>query len=1446
MVLSRYTDRDEVLFGATVSGRASTQLPAIESMAGLFIQTVPVRIRVDDGESAADWLHGLQMRQIERETHAHLPLVRIEGLSALPRGTPLFETLLVFENYPVDEGLRRGIGRLSARDVRSVEHPHYPLTIVVSGDERLSLAAVYDAGRFDDAAIEELLERYTRVLAAMAEAVETGRGLGTLSLMSPAEEREVVATWNATTREYPRDKTIVDLFEDQVARTPDATAVVFEDETLTYAELDRWSNRLAHDLQARGVGPDVLVAVCLERSLEMVVALYGVLKAGGAYVPIDPAYPEERRTFMLRDLGAAIVLDEAQVRDVAGADAAPPRALDRGHLAYMIYTSGSTGQPKGAQNTHGGIANRVLWMQDAFGLTPADAVLQKTPFSFDVSVWEFFWPLLVGARLVVARPGGHADSEYLAGVIAAHGITTLHFVPSLLQAFLDTPSLGRCTSLRRVIASGEALTPDHVRTFHERLHAELHNLYGPTEAAVDVTWWPTVAGDASATVPIGRPIANTQMYVLDRRGLPVPAGVPGELHIGGVQVGRGYWNRAALTAEKFVPDPFGGDPGARLYRTGDLARFGRDGRIEYLGRLDHQVKIRGVRIELGEIEAALRAQPGIRDALVVARGAGGDRHLVAYLVAPDGAPPDVRDIRVRLRTRLPEPMVPSFIVMLPALPLLPNGKVNRHALPDPQAAERRASADRAPLSGVERAIAGVWSEELGIDRVGPEENFFDLGGHSLKMMRVHGRLQQLYGDAVSLLDLFEHPTVRAIAAHVAGRLPAPAPTVRKARPSHDGPYDVAVIGMACRFPGAATPDEFWRNLVEGRESIARFSDEALIAAGESPARVRDPRFVKAYGALADADRFDAPFFDIHPREAEILDPQQRIFLECAWEAFERAGYDVSRIESPVGVFAGVGMNTYAFRNLQSRPDVLAERGTFPVLIASDKDYLPTRVSYKLNLKGPSVNVQTACSTSLVAIVMACESLLRGDCDMALAGGATVRFPQIAGQMWEEGMIFSRDGHTRAFDAQADGIVAGSGAGIVILKRLADALADGDRIHAVIKGAALNNDGSAKVGYTAPSLEGQSRVIAQALDRAGVDPATIGYVEAHGTATPLGDPIEIAALTRAWRAHTEAAGFCAIGSVKTNVGHLDAAAGVAGFMKGALAVEHGRIPPSLHFERANPRLAIETSPFFVSREASAWPGESVPRRAAVSSFGIGGTNAHVILEAAPASATPLSSARPLHLLAVSARTASALDTAGARLADFLDAHPEVDLGDAAVTLLDGRRRFAHRRAVVGAGRAEAIAALRGGDPSRVTSRHDDRAHRDVVFLFSGHGVQYAGMARGLYQAEPVFRRHFDRAADILVRHGHEDIRSVVSGGDPALLHRNVSSHAVLVATRVLARPALGELGCRAGRGNRKQRRAIRRRLRRRNPVARGRAAARRRSRAHDRRDAGRRHDGGLAR
>ena len=581
---------------------------------------------------------------------------------------------------------------------------------------------------------------------------------------------------------------------------------------------------------------------------------------------------------------------------------------------------------------------------------------------------------------------------------------------------------------------------------------------------------------------------------------------------------------------------------------------------------------------------------------------------------------------------------------------------------------------------------------------------------------------------------------------------------------HTGEFDIAVIGMAGRFPGADTLDAFWDNLRAGREAVTHFSDDELRAAGIPDEVLANPAYVKSNGRLRDIQHFDAGFFGYSPREAEVIEPAQRIFLECAWEALEAAGYAPERIAGRIGVYAGAGFPAYLENNILPNDELMAAVGPLQAALAGGKDFIATRTAYKLGLRGPAVSVQTACSSSLVAVHMAVQSLLSGESDLALAGGASVGVPQDAGYPYAPGGIGSPDGRCRAFDAKSAGTLSGSGVGVVLLKRLADALEDGDPVRAVIKGSAINNDGGGRVAFSAPGVEGQSAVIGEALAAADVHPDTIGFVEAHGSGTDLGDTIEIAALTQAWRAHTQRTGFCAVGAVKASIGHLDAAAGIAGLIKTVLAVEAGEIPPTVHFTAPNPKIDFARSPFFVSDRLRGWEtADGQPRRAAVSSFGIGGTNAHVILEQAPRMMESGPS-RPWQVLPVSARSPRALDDATDRLAGHLSAHPDLPLADVSFTLREGRRAFAHRRALVIREGEDAAKHVRERTPDRTVTGAVESGSRSVAFLFPGLGDHYPNMARGLYEAEPAFRAEVDRCAEILAPLLGLDIREVLFPGD----------------------------------------------------------------------------------
>ena len=754
---------------------------------GLFLNTLPFRLELAGGT----WRELVErVYEVERDS---LPFRRfpLAELQRIGTGQPLFETSFNFMHYHI----YNSVGEL--KDVQLLgysgyEETNFTLTAnfslnLVSGNVHLGLN--YHPTELTDQQLELIGGYYLSTLTAMA--TDPQSRYESHCPLSTREKQQLLIEWNQTAKDYAPKGFIHQLFEAQVERAPDHIALICDSTELTYRQLNARANLLGRLLQRLGVKPEARVAILAERSIELVVGLLGILKAGGAYMPLDPAYPKERLRVMLEDSAAGVMLVGPGMKDLAQGysgevvelgdessewDGSEERESGDGsgvvevgeeNVAYVIYTSGSTGRPKGVMNTHGAIRNRLLWMQETYQLNNSDRVLQKTPYSFDVSVWEFFWPLMFGAQLVMARPGGHQDSRYLVEVIREKKVTVLHFVPSMLSVFIEEDGVAECRSVRQIISSGEALSGRLARRAQERMPwAELDNLYGPTEAAVDVTRWRRER--ETETVPIGRPIANIELYILNQSGGVAPVGVAGELLIGGVGLARGYDNRADLTAEKFVPHPFSGQPGARLYRTGDLARYLADGQIEYLGRLDHQVKIRGNRIELGEVETALLQHDGVHEAVLMAReaGPGEDLHLVAYFVPSNGHDPATSGaLREFLRGRLPEYMVPSYFAPLEAIPLTPNGKVDRRALPAPEDARRTDAADYvAPQNDTEKALAEIWVDVLGAARVGVNDNFFDLGGHSLIATQVITRLRDAFHLALPLRVLFETPTVRTLAA----------------------------------------------------------------------------------------------------------------------------------------------------------------------------------------------------------------------------------------------------------------------------------------------------------------------------------------------------------------------------------------------------------------------------------------------------------------------------------------------------------------------------------------------------------------------------------------------------------------------------------------------------------------------------------------------------------
>ncbi|MDJ0733380.1 MAG: amino acid adenylation domain-containing protein [Nostocaceae cyanobacterium] len=1819
-LLGRYTGQEDIIIGSV---SADSLHP--ESGKRNFVNPIALRTDAISNFSAGELIESVAKTVREAASHRDYPFSRLvaEVVGDRELTNPgIFQVMLV----PNGEFELSGIP-VTGKHLEEISQYSEQCDIVILTEDTptgLEITWEYNGELFTTGSIERMLGHWQMLLQGIIADPE--QDVAILPLLSAAEREQLLVEWNDTQQDYPQDRCIHELFEQQVAINPDAVAVVFGDEKLTYGELNQRANQLAHYLIKLGAQPDTLIGISVERSPKMIVGLLGILKAGAAYVPLDPTYPPERLAYMLSSAKAGILLTDSDSQGLVESFAGEVEpltvvCLDRDweviatnsqgnptsrsrpeNLAYTIYTSGSTGKPKGVQLAHRGVVNFLTSMARQPGLTAKDTLVAVTTISFDIAGLELYLPLIVGAKVVLATREIASSGQLLGKLLKDSGATVMQATPATWYLLLGSGWKG--IGGLKILCGGEALPQELAKALLDR-QADLWNMYGPTETTI----WSTVCqvkpkeGELySKDTPesIGRPIANTQIYILDQYLQPVPIGVIGELYIGGDGLARGYRDRPDLTAERFIPNPF--DESKKVYKTGDLARYLADGNIEFLGRIDHQVKVRGFRIELGEIESVLNRHPGVNQSVVVAREnksehtVGGDKRLVAYVVAnpnyegnsekesqeiqeqwqelwnlaysqnAEGADPtfningwndsysgaaipavemrewvdgtterilscqpqrvleigcgtgmflfrvaphcdsywgidlapealryiesqfpslpgdwsgvkllqgsadtafdaieepeldtliinsvvqlfpgidylvevieraaktlkpggtifigDVRslpllsafhgsvqlhqaplsltkeqlkqriekatiqegqmaidpdlflalgeylpqishvqiqirrgryhnemskfrydailhvgkempaavepswqewqknqlslssvrqmlleeqpevlgikqvpnarlateskllefledsqsatvgeltealkllestgiepedwwelgeelgykvyinwcptdsncydiilqaedchipysyqslkgnrkpwtsyannplqgkvaanlepELRSYLQENLPDYMVPTAFVTLDTMPLTPNGKVNRLALPAPDRSRPNLATDLImPESEMEEAIAKVWQEVLQLDIVGINDNFFELGGNSLLLTQVYSKLSTSLELDISIVKLFQYPTIEELAQHLSqteAEKPSKIGQKAKRKPLQKD-EDIAIIGISCRFPGAKNIDEYWQNLREGVESISFLRDEELEIDDKSI--LRDPNYVKAGSALPDIDLFDARFFGYSAKEAEIMDPQQRVFLESAWSAIENAGYNPETYEGSIGVYAGSGMNTYLINNVHpsrsfsSQRTFLGSAFDLQVRLANGKDFLPTRVSYKLNLNGPSVNVQTACSTSLVAVHMACQSIRNGESDMALAGGVAIGVPQKVGYVYQEDMIFSPDGHCRAFDEQAQGTVFGNGVGIVVLKRLSQALSDGDNIYAVIKGSAINNDGGLKVGYTAPSVEGQAEVIAQALDAAAINADSVSYVEAHGTGTALGDPIEIAGLTQAFRQTTEKTGFCAIGSVKTNIGHLVEAAGVAGLIKTILALKHQQIPPSLHFQQPNPNIDFDNSPFYVNTKLREWERNGTPRRAGISSFGMGGTNCHVVLEEAPDSCRvgilPASEVeetgrmpvpqgkmpipqneRTQHIFTLSAKTEEGLRKYADIYVKYLrdvsvNGGEDISLADICFTANTGRKHFNHRLAVVAQSTAELQQKLAEWEDELTGVVNHRVKPAKIAFLFTGQGSQYIDMGRQLYESEPTFRETIDYCDKILRSH-----------------------------------------------------------------------------------------------
>jgi amino acid adenylation domain-containing protein len=1180
-----------------------------------------------------------------------------------------------------------------------------------------------------------------------------------------------------TQRDYPR-QSLDEVIRNQCELTPDAIAVLDEQHTQTFAELNQKSDALAHYLNQQGIGAGDLVGLCCNRDVETPALLVGIMKSGAGYVPLDPDYPAERLKYMVENSQVKHVIAHSEQDVLTDQFEVPLTVVDRdwgkvestpgsleirssnpeSETAYMIYTSGSTGKPKGVVVPHSAVVNLLWSMVEWPGFTSADRILATTTLSFDISIVEIFLPLVTGGSVAIVDRKTAKDTTALVAAMERFNVTFMQATPAMWRMILEADFSGGPDM--KFVTAGEPLPRDLIRPILDRC-GEFWNLYGPTETTVYSTGAKVTTDEGR--ILVGVPFANTQVYIVDENNQLCPPETEGELLIAGDGLTHGYLHRPELTAEKFTTWE-----GIPVYRTGDLAKLTRDGEIFHLGRIDNQIKFNGHRIELGEIDAAMAMQNGVRQAATVLReDRPGDKRLVGYLLAQDGDQPNLTKIREAISRTLPEYMVPNTIVVVDEFKYTPSGKLDRKSF-DPPSTKRPEIATEfvAAKTAPEKELAEIWQDILQIDQVGTLDNFFELGGNSIRAARVVGNVKEQMGLVVSTAEFFDNPTINRFLGLAEKKQELKSKFQAKSSSDRTGSGEFAIVGMSAKMPGAKDLGQYWNNLVTETESIKFFTPDELDATLD-PRDTEDPNYVAARGVIEEADHFDARFFRIPPRTAEMMCPQQRIMLELAWTALEDAGVIPNKHSETIGIWAGTYTTSYYVKNVLSNPELVRRTGEFQAGVLNEKDYIATRVAHALNLTGPAINVNTACSTSLVALIEACKSLDAGHCDVALAGGASVTFPQNCGHLHQTGSIFSPDGHCRPFDSEGAGTLFSDGAGVVVVKRLEEAIADGDRIYAVVKGFGINNDGGEKASFSAPSIHGQANAIAMAQKMGDVNPETIGYIEAHGTATPVGDPIEVSALRMVFEAQTDKKQFCAIGSVKSNIGHAVAAAGVAGLIKAALSLHHEQIPATLHYQKANPQIDFENSPFFVCDSLTEWKRQDQqPRRAGVSSFGVGGTNAHILLEEAPVSfgesqCSDRDCELPVSIIPVSGETEEALIENVKQLAEHCASNSECgSVVELAKVLQDRRDEFSYRAAVVSENLADAAAVLSEKKPPRFMKRKSSAGKRDVVFMFPGQGSQYVRMGQNLYEHSEVFQTNLDACAEILTSLLGRDLKSVL--------------------------------------------------------------------------------------
>ncbi|MED0939953.1 amino acid adenylation domain-containing protein [Bacillus mobilis] len=1334
LLLYHYCQREKVLIGTPIANRVQA---GFENTIGYFMNMIVVQTKIEKEDTFLSLVKRTESKMWDSLEHGTYPLHQL----SLDLGkSKLFNTAFYYQNWVEElESINTSDTSFLGEPILSVhQQGEFDLTLEIIEMKRTSVACFkYNPTIYKDSFIKQMGKHFIELLKNILSNID--KELLKQEILTKIEIDEMLHQWNNTEFKYPKEKCMHELFEEMVLKSPGNLAVTSMDESLSYSELSDRSSQLAAYLQERGVLKGNLVGVYLNRSVDLLISLLAIHKAGATYIPLDPIYPQERINHMIEDSRLSYIVTHSKIAQKISSDNVKKIILDKQSMeiyetdrayrvqkmdpekdvAYIIYTSGSTGKPKGVEVLHKGLTNFLWYMKEVLSIQEQDTFLAITTVCFDISNLELFTPIISGGAVEIASDEVIKDGLAIKELLNNKSINVIQGTPSTWRMIYEAGWYPRKDM--KILVGGENVDRQ-LASYLLQGNSKVWNVYGPTETTI----WSTISPlSIDKPITIGRPIGNTQLYILDSNLQPVPKGIAGELYIGGDGLAKGYFNQADLTTERFIQHPHL-KIGERLYKTGDMVRYLEDGEVEFVGRNDQQVKIRGYRIELGEIEQKLKEQMGVGEAVVVVR-----KNRVGYLqligfIQQDSESLEIntKEIQKSLSKSLPKYMIPSKLIIMKEYPMTLNQKIDRKMLMElneknlnekyevqkqtldlPLFEEKHSDVKKHINLTLKNIIAEI--SEVSIEDIESSENIGEYGFDSIRYTSLSKKIQDVYNIKVNPNVFYQHSTIQNITDYILNHNKNiledfysiqlhqiekddcnPVPIKQQ------GQDPVAIIGMSGKMPGCNNLDEFWESLLQDRDLIQEVPASRWNWKDYQGDPIREENKITSRwgGFIPDVDTFDAEFFRISPYEADSMDPQQRLLLESVWETIENAGHKPSELSgSSTGVFIGSSGSDFM--------GALSEEIGSYTLTGIARSVLANRISYLLNLTGPSEPVDTACSSALVAIHRAVNAIQNGECEQALAGGVNVILTPFASIAASKVGMLSKDGRCKAFDSKANGYVRGEGVGTVLLKPLSQAIKDNDYIYGVIRGTAVNHGGKAN-SFTAPNPNAQAELIVRAYEKANINPATVSYIEAHGTGTELGDPIEIDGLKQAFSTMYErlelpdvpAEPHCAIGSVKSNIGHLEAAAGIAGLIKVLLSMQHEILPSNIHLKNVNPYIDLSNSPFYLVTNQERWKeirdseGNVLPMRAGVSSFGFGGSNAHVVVEDYKKIAKNDREERP-YIIMLSAKTEEQLRKYVERLKNFLDKEQSTrsmslySLKNIAYTLQVGREELKTRFAII---------------------------------------------------------------------------------------------------------------------------------------------------------------------